>query len=280
MQARLTLPGEPRVIGLVAAGLLLAGCGQHPAEPADRPDHRRLVAAANRVGRRLRTRALPRCRSDLAAPAVWRPSRFWLDMVQAGNGTGQPGDVGVLLCGRHLRRVRFVFEKVITADEAGASLPAEEVPDFATPCPEPEGGWRASDPDRSSSKDQTRVFAVARRLPGYGGSWVDDRGDPTQDPVTTVVNIRVTHAIPAAEQELRRVWGGPFCVSQAKHSEAQLRRTLDEVSQRPGVLGGHFARGFVDLEVIYDDGTLQRQLDDTFGAGLVEVDSALRPYVE
>jgi hypothetical protein len=34
----------------------------------------------------------------------------------------------------------------------------------------------------------------------------------------------------------------------------------------------------VSLEVIHDDGTLQRELDATYGAGLVVVASALKPY--
>jgi hypothetical protein len=37
-------------------------------------------------------------------------------------------------------------------------------------------------------------------------------------------------------------------------------------------------RDRVDLEVVYDDGSLQRDLDNRFGAGLVVVASALRPY--
>jgi hypothetical protein len=50
------------------------------------------------------------------------------------------------------------------------------------------------------------------------------------------------------------------------------------VARTPGVLSVGTTIDRVNLEVIHDDGTLQRELDATYGAGLVVVASVLRPY--
>ena len=43
------------------------------------------------------------------------------------------------------------------------------------------------------------------------------------------------------------------------------------------MLAAGTGRDRVDVEVIYDDGSLQRELDERLGAGMVAVTSALRP---
>ena len=55
---------------------------------------------------------------------------------------------------------------------------------------------------------------------------------------------------------------------------------LDEVVSTPGLLSAGCGHDRVDLEAIYDDGSLQRQFDDRYGPGLVVVASALLPYVD
>ena len=173
---------------------------------------------------------------------------------------------------------RFTTEEVIDEKKAEASFPREPEPDFTSPCPEPSGGWRAPDPDRSTVEDQEKVFAVAQRLPGFAGAWLDDRGSRSQDPLTTVVNVQVTHAVAGAEAKLRQVWGGPLCVSVAEHTEKELAQITDEVMSRPGALHASHSRGVVYLGIDYDDGTLQQELDERYGTGLVRVHSALQPY--
>ncbi len=173
---------------------------------------------------------------------------------------------------------RFATEEVIDDKKAAASFPRESEPNFNSPCPEPSGGWRAPDPDRSTVEDQEKVFAVAQRLPGYAGAWLDDRGRRSQDPLTTVVNVQVTGDVDAAEAKLREVWGGPLCVSQAEHTEKELAQITAEVMSRPGALHASHSRGVVYASVDYDDGTLQHELDQKYGTGLVEVHSALQPY--
>lgn len=134
-------------------------------------------------------------------------------------------------------------------------------------------GYRATapaatpDPDPSTTPDRDNVFAVAERLPGYAGAWLDDRGGRGQNPLAAVVNVQVTGDVRAAERKLREVWGGPLCVSQAKRSEKELARISAEVMSRSGTLHASHSRAVADLGVEYDDGTLQRELDRTYGEG-------------
>lgn len=90
--------------------------------------------------------------------------------------------------------------------------------------------------------------------------------------------MQVTGDVAEAERQLRTVWGGPLCVTTVARSERELLRVLDQLSTRD-TLSGSITDGTVVIRVTYDDGTRQRQLDQRYGAGLVRVDSALRPYL-
>lgn len=171
----------------------------------------------------------------------------------------------------------FTVEKTVDPDEIRSSDPADE-PDFSTPCPEPAGGWQAPDPARATQEHQDRAFRTAEQLPGYGGSWVDNLGARTEGPHPIVINVRVTKDLAQAERALRTVWGGPLCVSKAETTFAMLRKIQEEVSGVPGSLGSGAGPGRVALAVIFDDGTLQSQMDTKYGPGLVAVSSALQPY--
>lgn len=160
-----------------------------------------------------------------------------------------------------------------------------------TPCPEPAGGWRVLDAARTTDESMERAFEVARRLEGYAGLWLDQSINPAasridenaydllNDPEKLIINVAVTGDTPAAaEARLREVWGGALCVSRAAYTEAELRRVQEEVSGIPGALSVSTSLDRVNLEVIHDDGSLQRELDATYGSGLVVVASVLRPY--
>jgi len=159
-----------------------------------------------------------------------------------------------------------------------------------TPCPEPEGGWRVLDSSRTTDEHMEETFLTAEKLKGYAGSWVDQSINPASrshdeddvelmnDPEKLIINVAVTTDPDAAEQALRTTWGGALCVSRARHTEAELEAVLEEVIETPGVLTGGVGHDQVDLEVIYDDGSLQQDLDRRYGASLVVVTSALRPF--
>lgn len=160
---------------------------------------------------------------------------------------------------------------------------------FPTPCPEPAGGW-VVDPQLTTFADFDRAFKVASRLDGYADAWVDQSRD-TRTPEEMdldaaagaegvdlwTINVRVTGDPAAAEAELREVWGGGLCVTQAEHTDKELRAVQKEVGDVDGMLSSSVSDQRVELYVTYDDGSLQRELDEKYGDGMVVVGSALQP---
>ncbi|WP_188756623.1 hypothetical protein [Microbacterium album] len=180
-------------------------------------------------------------------------------------------------------------------------------PDFSTPCPAPEGGWRVADPSRTTMQTLSDALQTATGLPGYAGAWVDQAVDePTEsteppagddgtagagdgsladegagsDPLRTILNVQVAEDVASAEAALRDVWGGMLCVSEAERTEAELQGILAAVTSASGgmLTGWTDARtGTVHVEVVYDDGSLQQQLDAEHGEGTVLVSPMLKP---
>jgi hypothetical protein len=59
-------------------------------------------------------------------------------------------------------------------------------------------------------------------------------------------------------------------------SEAELLAIQAELSEtEPGILGSFAQNGYLFVEVIHDDGTLQSRLDTTYGQEVVVVRSQL-----
>jgi hypothetical protein len=165
-----------------------------------------------------------------------------------------------------------------------------------TPCPEPDGGWRVLDPSLTTDRHMHKTLRKARRLPGYAGAWLDqsinpasrstdeDAADLMNDPEKLIINVTVTSDPVSAERKLRKTWGGALCVSLAQHTEDELEATRDAIFNNlvhtDNLLSLSARHDHVELEVIYDDGALQADLDQRYGPGLVTVTSALRPYTD
>ncbi|MFE3450504.1 hypothetical protein ACFXJ8_16375 [Nonomuraea sp. NPDC059194] len=161
-------------------------------------------------------------------------------------------------------------------------------PDLTTPCPRPEGGWRPVDPSKATEEAMAAAIARAARLPGYAGSWLDqgylkeidgyDPDDPrsverhTNDPKRLVLNLRFTGDPAVHEPAIREVWGGALCLSRAERTAAELRTLQERVSKQ---FKGAFSvsadelAGQVKVGVWVVTPQLQRQVDDTYGKGLV-----------
>jgi hypothetical protein len=133
---------------------------------------------------------------------------------------------------------------------------------FATRCPEPDGGWSVL--DQSVNPDYADPLP-----PGAEGRM--------NDPAKSVVNVLVAGDPAQAEAQLREVWGGSLCVSRSAHTETELRAIQRALTELPGLLTTGVRLDVVTAEVRYDDGSLQAWADSTYGAGLVEITSALRP---
>ncbi len=167
--------------------------------------------------------------------------------------------------------------------------PIEADNQFATPCPEPDGGW----PEPESSADSLTVeaaFSRAGRLDDYADAWLDtsrdtrpieqldqDAAEGNDDVSLWTINVRVTGDPAAAEAELREVWDGALCVTRATYTDRELREIQDELNGTPGMLSTGVSDQRVELGVVYDDGSLQEEMDDRYGVGLVHVGSALLP---
>lgn len=180
---------------------------------------------------------------------------------------------------------RFEVTRVVEkADFVPPELDGGSRPDFSTRCPEPAGGWRVLDPDKTTQETVEATFAAAERLPGYSYSWVDhSRIDPdlppespeANDPRLLILNVRVTEDPDGAETALRETWGGALCVTKAQRTLQELQEIQQEVNDLPGMLTSGQVFDSVEVGVIYDDGSLQRWADATYGEGVVQVIPAL-----
>ena len=176
--------------------------------------------------------------------------------------------------------------------------PRPEAPsyDFRTPCPEPDGGWRPLDLARTTDAALGATLTAAQARADYAASWVDQSLNPASsetdtssgsalmnDPTQLILNLRVTGNLAAAEQAARATWGGALCVSKATHTEKELLDIMAAIQTSEGPVLEGSPDGIsvqVSMSVLFDDGSLQRRLDATYGPGLVRVRSQLVPYHE
>jgi hypothetical protein len=183
----------------------------------------------------------------------------------------------------------------LTLTEPPSEPRPRDVPDdadrFATPCPEPEGGWRVVNPATATDEAMQAAIQHARAQPDVGGVWVDQSMNPAarqepidegamNDPTRTILNIAFTGDLVRHEAELRERWGGPLCVSEAAASMAELRgirrQVEDEVGARMTYSSIDEVRGRIEVGVYADDG-LQARFDERYGDGVVLVGAMLQP---
>ena len=152
-------------------------------------------------------------------------------------------------------------------------------PEITTPCPEPEGGWEPG----GTQNDIQAANRYAQDQPDFAGLWLDHIGDPTEDEFSPVIlTVAFTDSLTKHEMELTKLWEGPLCVM-------PFDRTLDELGTIQSQLDDGLAElgygsTFSDIGVTENTVTfgvvlatdeLRKELDDRFGPGVVEVQSAL-----
>lgn len=228
-----------------------------------------------------------------AVPAVYppRPGGIPLRGWDWDAVTGWTSDRGIVwgdyvVTGRWDGTELTLTRPPVPMDEYDGPLPPPERPDdwLRTPCPEPEGGWRPLDPERTTEETMSEARRVARAMPDFAGLFVDQSINPdlpderaANDPRRLVLNVRVTGDVDTAERRLREVWGGALCVSHGLRTEGEMLRVQDELPDVDGFLGSSADFDQVTLDVVHDDGSLQRRFDEQYGAGVVRVHSALVP---
>jgi hypothetical protein len=127
-----------------------------------------------------------------------------------------------------------------------------------------------TDPARTTPEDMDATLAAASALATYATAWLT--GD--------TINVALTGDAGAVEAELRRTWGGMLCVTTVQRTEADLNQVNQELQAALGdqlLTSGSFAPDSLDAQVVFDDGSIQDWVDQTYGEGLVRVSSALEP---
>lgn len=178
----------------------------------------------------------------------------------------------------------------LTLTEPPSPVKAAQGPDgieLATPCPEPEGGWRVVDERKATQEAQSAALSYASAQPEAGGAWIDQGrnervSEGISDPAKTVVNARFTSNLERHEREMRKLWGGALCVIKAERPQAELERVQDEIvkdAEEIRLLSASVsvARGVVRIYVVIADPALQARFDERYGEGVVELRGALQP---
>ena len=206
-----------------------------------------------------------------AAPATVSGSTRWGEYVVVGTFDGE-------------RLTLTEPQRVATPADYPASPDPFTIP--TTSCPEPAGGWL---PLAAAEAGRTQALTYISRTPDRSAFWFDrGPGRPT-----SILNVRYARDAARHEAELRKVFRGNLCVSEGGRSNAELAAIQSEIfaksgplldaagkpRPRPGALGGSVSesRGILELQVVLDSGEVQRSLDQRYGAGAIEVQSALTP---
>jgi hypothetical protein len=188
----------------------------------------------------------------------------------------------------------------------------EEDP-FATPCPEPDGGWAVTDPALATQEAFEAAARYAEAQLAYSALWIDYLVEPSEEvdlgPATFVLNVRFAESLTlgdvvgptdlaALEAALREIYGGPLCVTTgAQVTESELRSIQEQVhlglntpeAVAAGIYAGHGQGTGVDtlrgvvvatVFVVIDDAYAQAWLDAKWGPGLVEVSGMLQRFEE
>jgi hypothetical protein len=178
--------------------------------------------------------------------------------------------------------------RAFTVDEVTTRRPAEgDDHPVEAGCPEPEGGWAASDESRTREADLRSAAAGARDEPDFSGIWVDEAGSGPAEGLT-ILTAAFTGDLERHRADLSAVWGGPLCV--VEHS-----RTLDELLRIQEELHDGGAEDFglqtldstvyehenvVELGVVMVDDETREAVDARYGEGTVRLVPALTPVGE
>lgn len=178
-------------------------------------------------------------------------------------------------------------------------------------CKKPADGWAVPDASKAGLDDIRATITPSVRkavdatpdpnatykgvvIPGYGDTWTNYYNKQSGDVLTGDAHKNPGDALPlltitvqgdkaAAEKAIRKTWGGALCIGEAQFLRKDLQDIVNELfgmSKVPGpgalVSGGVYG-GIVELDVEYDDGTLQKFVDDKYGNGSVKVYSVMQP---
>ena len=177
--------------------------------------------------------------------------------------------------------------ETFTVHEAGPpGEPAAPSDSIGTPCPEPEGGWTATDPERASREDVVETQHAVSREPDFAGLWVDyysrpRAGSTEEDPGNIILNVAFTGDLDRHEVELRNMWGGPLCLTRHEHTlkelnEIQREFPADDFDLETLWSDIDVVEGEVLIGVVAIDPETSERIHDRYGQG-VKILPALEP---
>jgi hypothetical protein len=162
----------------------------------------------------------------------------------------------------------------------GRATPSRPRPDYTSPCPTPPGGWRPVDPAKATDDAFQAASIMANADPDFAGLWIDQKlpSGGRNDPAKLVLNVRFTKDLAGHEADIRRVWGGALCVSQARRSLAELTEIQKKVQRGPEVIltSIEVVTGTIEMEMYVATQARQRELDSRYGPGLVKLAGAFQ----
>ncbi|GAA1934948.1 hypothetical protein [Nocardioides hwasunensis] len=159
----------------------------------------------------------------------------------------------------------FTVTDAIPAALYDAMAEPEDSP-LEAACDEP----TSTDNTMASPEDMDATLAAASALPGYATAWLTGN----------TINVAVTEDAAGAETALRKTWGGSLCVTTVERTDADLNEINQELQTTLGaqlLTSGSFTPDSLDATVVFDDGSIQDWADQTYGDGLVTIESALVP---
>jgi hypothetical protein len=172
-----------------------------------------------------------------------------------------------------------------------SSDPGPAPPDpFHTPCAPPDGGWRVVGTGPTGEAGVQAVQEAIRDQPDFAGLWID-QPPPGDDPEAAppppeqqVLNVAFTGDLERHEAELRRLWSGPLCVSELRHTYAELvalqqeliPTVAEELGLQPLFSSVLETRNVVELGVVAVTPMQEAAVRERYG-DVVEVTAGLQP---
>jgi hypothetical protein len=192
---------------------------------------------------------------------------------------------------------------VLTVTDVGPARPdavdagTGTVRSFATPCPEPDGGWPVAEHDLAAEGAFAAGAGIAQARPDHVALWVDYGGGYTLEqvdqrivegkPVAKIMNVVVTGDVAETEAAIRKVWRGPLCVVQHEGKtqkelaaiRAEAERFIEEELALETTWSSEGDVGLAaEVGVVIDvDGAGQAALDERYGPGMIKLFPGLRP---
>ena len=162
--------------------------------------------------------------------------------------------------------------------------------DRPSPCPEPAGGWRVTDPSKTGEAAEGAVHAYANTQPDLAAVWLTwPDGAPTGEGSTeadAVLNLAFTGDLDRHRREAAARWGGPLCVTSLPRPRRVLSALQDAIfAKRDEAMaaGVHLLSGSVneienrvEIGVLIADDVTRRWIEEHYGPGIT-ITGALQP---